>query len=97
MSKLEKIQKEILSLSIEERELVGIFLKDTQQAPDADYHKAWQAELQKRLKEVESGEANLISTKSVIADWGIKYRNEQYSRFERILNGLFLFPKPNSK
>ena len=68
MSKLEKIQNEILSLSSEERELVGIFLKDTQHNLDPNYDQVWQAELEKRRKEVQSGEVNLVSTKSVIAD-----------------------------
>lgn len=68
MSKLEKIQKEILSLSSEERELVGIFLKDAQRNLDPNYDQVWQAELEKRRKDVQSGEVTLISTKSVIAD-----------------------------
>ena len=68
MGKLEKIQKEILSLSTEERELIGIFLKEKQYAIEPDYTEAWQTELQKRLNEVRSGEVNLVSTKSVIAD-----------------------------
>jgi hypothetical protein len=68
MSKLEKIQNEILSLSTEERELIGIFLKNTQQTADADYQTAWQTELQQRLKEVQSGAVSLISAKSVISD-----------------------------
>jgi len=68
MSKLEKIQNEILSLSTEERELVGIFLKSAQQAIDPEYNQAWQAELEKRRNEVQSGGVTLVSTKSVIAD-----------------------------
>jgi phage gp16-like protein len=68
MSKLEKIQNEILSLSTEERELVGIFLKSAQQAIDPEYNQAWQAELEKRRNEVQSVEVTLVSTKSVIAD-----------------------------
>ena len=67
MSKLEKIQNEILSLSTEERELIGIFVRNTQ-VPDAGYHEAWQSELQKRLNEVKDQSVNLASTKSVIAD-----------------------------
>jgi hypothetical protein len=68
MSKLEKIQKEILSLSLEERELIEIFVKNTQYPMDADYDNAWQTELQKRLSEVQNGSVNLISAKSVLAD-----------------------------
>ena len=67
MSKLEKIQNEILSLSTEERELVGIFLKNAQQSVDPGYDQAWQAELEKRRNEIQSGKATLVSTKSVIA------------------------------
>ena len=68
MGKLEKIQKEILSLSIEERELIGIFLKEKQYAIEPDYTEAWQTELQNRLSEVQNGAAKLVSVKSVIAD-----------------------------
>ena len=68
MSKLEKIQNEILSLSSEERELINIFLKNAQTNIDSDYHLTWQTELQKRLNEVQSGQVRVVSTKSVIAD-----------------------------
>jgi hypothetical protein len=49
MGKLEKIQNEILSLSLEERELIGIFLKDKQTANDPAYDQAWQTELKPDL------------------------------------------------
>ena len=68
MSKLEKIQNEILSLSSEERELIGIFLKNAQHTLDPDYNQTWQIELEKRRNEVQNGEVTLVSTKSVIAD-----------------------------
>ena len=68
MGKLEKIQNEISLLSVEERELIGIFLRDKQNSTEPDYIKAWQLELQKRLDEVRTGNANLVSAKSVIAD-----------------------------
>jgi len=68
MSKLEKMQNEILSLSVEERELIGIFIKNTQHTTDTGYNLAWQDELQKRRNEVNSGAVSLISAKSVIAD-----------------------------
>lgn len=68
MGKLEKIQNEILSLSVEERELIGIFVKNTQNPIDPDYQDAWQRELQTRLHDIKNGDANLVSTKSVIAD-----------------------------
>jgi len=68
MGRLEKIKNEILSLSAEERELVGIFLKNTQHAIDPGYNLAWQAELEKRRNDVQSGKVTLISTKSVLAD-----------------------------
>jgi hypothetical protein len=68
MSKLEKIQNEILSLSNEERELIGIFVKNTATAMEPGYQDAWQTELEKRLGEVQNKTVNLVSTKSVIAD-----------------------------
>ena len=68
MSKLEKIQNEILSLSSEERELISIFVKNTQQTIEPDYHEAWQKELQSRLNDVQNKQTQLFSTKSVIAD-----------------------------
>jgi hypothetical protein len=68
MSKLEKIQNEILSLSNEERELIGIFVKNTANATEPGYQEAWQTELQKRLAEVQTKTVDLASTKSVIAD-----------------------------
>lgn len=57
----------ILSLSMEERELVGIFLKNAQHSLDPNYDQAWQAELEKRRNDVQRGEVNLVSTTSVIA------------------------------
>ena len=68
MGKLEKIQNEILSLSVEERELIGIFLKERQYIIEPDYTEVWQTELQKRLNEVQKGEVELTSTKSSIAE-----------------------------
>ena len=68
MGKLEKIQNEILSLSVEERELIGIFLKERQYIIEPDYTEVWQTELQKRLNEVQKGEVELTSTKSAIAE-----------------------------
>ena len=68
MSKLEKIQNEILSLSDEERELIGIFVKNTANAMESGYKEAWQIELQKRLDEVQNKTVKLESTKSVVED-----------------------------
>ncbi len=63
MSKLEKIQNEILSLSNEERELIGIFVKNTANAIEPGYQEAWQVELQKRLDEVQNKTVQPVSTK----------------------------------
>jgi len=68
MTKLEKIQNEILSLSTEERELIGIFVKNAQTPVGSDYREAWQNELESRLKETQNGDIKLVSTKSVITD-----------------------------
>jgi hypothetical protein len=68
VGKLEKIQNEILSLSIEERELIGIFLKDKQTAIDPDYTEAWQTELRKRLDDVRNGNANLVSSEFAVSE-----------------------------
>jgi len=68
MSKLEKIQNDILSLSNEERELIGIFVKNAENKMEPDYHEAWQTELEKRLEEVKNKTAALISSKTLIAD-----------------------------
>ena len=68
MSKLEKIQNEILSLSVEERELIGIFLKDKQTAIEPDYTESWQTELKKRLDDVRNGKANLVSSDFAVSE-----------------------------
>jgi hypothetical protein len=68
MSKLEKIQNEILSLSTEERELIGIFLKDKQISTEAGYAEAWQNELNKRLNDVQNGKAELISSEFAVSE-----------------------------
>ena len=68
MGKLEKIQNEISSLSIEERELIGIFLKEKQTTIDPDYTEAWQTELKKRLDDVQSGKANLVSSEFAVSE-----------------------------
>lgn len=68
MSKLEKIQNEILSLSPEERELVSIFLKNTQAKMETDYHQSWHEELQSRLDEINGGHVKMQPVKSVVAD-----------------------------
>jgi hypothetical protein len=68
MSKLEKIQNEILALSPEERELVGIFLKETQTPQSEDYHAAWEKELQRRLAEIQIGNATLVSSEFAVSE-----------------------------
>ena len=68
MSKLEKIQNELLALSTEERELVSIFLKDSETVMESDYHQAWHTELQKRLHDQQNGAVNMMPIKSVLAD-----------------------------
>ncbi|MCW3124475.1 MAG: hypothetical protein JWO03_133 [Bacteroidetes bacterium] len=68
MSKLEKIQNEILSLSNEERELVGIFLKSAQANIESDYIEAWNKELQRRLDELDRGEGNLVPSHEAVSE-----------------------------
>ncbi|MBS1618569.1 MAG: addiction module protein [Bacteroidetes bacterium] len=68
MSKLEKIQEEILSLSTEERELISIFLKSAQDNMEADYTQAWNKELQRRIDELDNGKADLVSSESAVAE-----------------------------
>ena len=68
MGKLEKIQNEISSLSVEERELIGIFLKEKQTIIEPDYTEAWQTELKKRLDDVRIGGANLVSSEFAISE-----------------------------
>lgn len=68
MGKLEKIQNEISSLSVEERELIGIFLKEKQTTIEPDYTEAWQAELKRRLEDVRNGKANLVSSEFAVSE-----------------------------
>jgi hypothetical protein len=68
MGKLEKIQNEILSLSVEERELIGIFLKEKQYTIGPDYTQAWQSELEKRMDDVRNGKANLVSSEFAVSE-----------------------------
>jgi hypothetical protein len=68
MGKLEKIQHEISTLSSEEKELIGIFLKDKQTTIAPDYTEAWQAELKKRLEDVRNGDASLISSHVALSE-----------------------------
>ena len=68
MGKLEKIQHEIAALSSEEKELIGIFLKDKQTTIAPDYTEAWQSELKKRLEDVRNGNAALIPSDIALSE-----------------------------
>ena len=68
MGKLEKIQNEISSLSVEERELISIFIKDKQTAIEPNYTEAWQTELRKRLEDVKTGSANFVSSEFAVSE-----------------------------
>ena len=68
MSNLEKIQNELLSLSADERELISIFLKNAESKMDAGYHETWQDEMNRRLSEMQNGNANLVSSSYAVSE-----------------------------
>jgi putative addiction module component (TIGR02574 family) len=75
MSKVEQIQNEIMSLSQEERELLNIFMKNSNAEQTTEYQDAWKGELERRLREVETASVSMISTKTVLADIRSKIRS----------------------
>ncbi len=61
---LEKVRSEALNLSEAERaELAYNLVVSLDGPPDPDVEKAWDAEIMRRLSEIDSGTANLVDRK----------------------------------
>lgn len=71
----EKIGKEALALSEAERAMIAQLLIDSIDGPPAtDAQAAWDAELQRRLREVESGTAKGRPAATVFAEIRARHR-----------------------
>ena len=63
---LEKVRSEALNLSETERaELAYNLVTSLDGPPDADAEKAWDAEILRRLSEIDAGTANLVDRKEL--------------------------------
>ncbi len=63
---LEKVRTDALSLTETERaELAYNLVVGLDEPPDADVEKAWDAEIIRRLSEIDAGTANLIDRKEL--------------------------------
>jgi len=64
---IEKVLREVLALSREDRERLWDALQESLE-PDEEGEKAWAAEVERRMKEVDEGRARLIPHEEVLAE-----------------------------
>lgn len=69
----EKLRDEVLRLSTEERAEIAYCLISSLDENEPDIHDAWEAELERRWREVESGEVVGESAESVFVELRKKY------------------------
>ena len=65
-SAAQRLLEEALHLSSEDREWIAESLLESSQSPDPSIEAAWDAEVAKRLDQIESGQAELVPYEEVM-------------------------------